>query len=498
MLTAEGSSADPSPCPIKNADDLRKILSLPKPVHLLQLEPSSATIVIELLYTELQKPGLEDDYRQCCIKCLKPLVKEFQTLPSSLFLRDVERDGTGVLTGGGFADVYKGISGGKAVCLKVLQVHIAESGRKREKLKADFCQEALLWTQLRHPNLLSLLRVNTNLFPEGLCLVSPWMDHGDIITFLRENPGHDRIRAVHEIVSGLEYLHSLSPTVVHGDIKGANILVDEKNHCLLADFGLADFAVETTIMAAASSSGAIKGSIRWMAPEVYSFAMGPEESTKEKASKEDKTPRDIYSFACTVLEIMTGKPPFHNLIDPVVMYRVSTNCIRPERPSEGWCPDHIWNLVKLSWDKDPLRRPTAKTLQCYLQRLIEAGNPFPRDPSFIGYLDLDDPPPTSDSEVSVNGMATAGPSQSPDHDCLYSNAPRDFNPTQTPAETLHGKISLPSPTNARDVTLFFQENKQQNDGTAIEVPATPSSLFVHDIERDGINPLAGGGFAMSQ
>ncbi|KAL0063163.1 plasma membrane calcium [Marasmius tenuissimus] len=232
------------------------------------------------------------------------------------------------------------------------------------------------------------------------------MEHGDIITFLKENPGHDRIRALYDIVSGLQYLHSLSPPVVHGDIKGANILVDGHHQCLLADFGLADILADTTMMPT-TSSGGIKGSTRWMAPEMFSFASGVDVKgdTKGNSTKDSKkTPRDIYAFACTVLEIMTGKPPFHHLIDAAVIFQVSVHHIRPERPSEGWCPDHIWDLVELCWGEDPLRRPTATMLQRYLHRLIEAGNPFPGDPSFISYLNPDDP--SLDSRTA--GRSTLG------------------------------------------------------------------------------------------
>ncbi|KAJ8081478.1 hypothetical protein PM082_007323 [Marasmius tenuissimus] len=156
-------------------------------------------------------------------------------------------------------------------------------------------------------------------------------------------------------------------------------------------------------------SGDIKGSTRWMAPEMYSLATGDveEEARVSRAESEDKTLRDIYAFACTVLEIMTGKPPFHHLIDPAVIYQVSVHHIRPTRPSEGWCPDHIWDLVESCWSEDPLRRPRAKALQRYLQMLIEAGNPSPGDPYFIGYLmpdDLDSPPPVSALEVPAGPL----------------------------------------------------------------------------------------------
>ncbi|KAL0060223.1 hypothetical protein AAF712_012978 [Marasmius tenuissimus] len=305
------------------------------------------------------------------------------------------------------------------------------------------------------------------------------MEHGDIVSFLKENPGHDKTWVLYEIASGLQYLHSLSPPVVHGDIKGANVLVDGQRHCLLADFGLADIAAETTIMPAASS-GAIKGSTRWMAPEMYSLVMGADVdgSAKEKGAKEDKSPRDIYAFACTVLEIMTGKPPFHNLLEAAVLYQVGFRRIKPERPSEGWCPDHIWNLAELCWDGDPLRRPKAKALQGYLQRLIEAGNPSPGDPSFIGYFwpdDLDSSPPTSVPESSVEDIPIAGPSQSPNYVHLYSDLPRGFIPAQQ-SETPHGGILPPSLPDPRDVALFFQEHERQINDAVMNTGFSSPSL----------------------
>ncbi|KAF9259563.1 kinase-like protein, partial [Marasmius fiardii PR-910] len=146
-----------------------------------------------------------------------------------------------------------------------------------------------------------------------------------------------------------------------------NILVSEDHHCLLADFGLAAISAETLSMIH-TTSGAVKGSIRWMAPEIYAITDGV---NNNKNTKEDKTPRDIYAFACTVLEIMTGKPPFSEfLIDAAVIYQVSVRRIRPERPAEGWCPDHIWKLVEVCWDEDPLKRPRAKALHSYLESLV--------------------------------------------------------------------------------------------------------------------------------
>ncbi|KAF9262819.1 kinase-like protein, partial [Marasmius fiardii PR-910] len=164
-------------------------------------------------------------YRRRCTKCLNVLVKKYHVFPTSFFCDNVRRDGDYPLGGGGFADVYKGVSGSRPVCLKVLRVHTQVDENKRKKMVEDFCQEALIWTQLSHPNVLQLIGVNTNLFKTDFCLISPWMVNNDIITFLKRKPEHNRLRSIREIAAGLEYLHSRSPTVVHGDIKGVLALL---------------------------------------------------------------------------------------------------------------------------------------------------------------------------------------------------------------------------------------------------------------------------------
>lgn len=82
----------------------------------------------------------------------------------------------------------------------------------------------------------------------------------------------------------LAYLHDQN--VIHGDVKGGNVLVSAQNKILLCDFGLAK---TTGIVTSSSLAG--KGSLRWQAPEL----MG-EDPTKTCES-------DVYAFAMTIYEV---------------------------------------------------------------------------------------------------------------------------------------------------------------------------------------------------
>ncbi|KAJ3876349.1 hypothetical protein F5051DRAFT_37494 [Lentinula edodes] len=88
---------------------------------------------------------------------------------------------------------------GKAVCLKVLRLVTEQDEGARATVRKRFCREALVWRQLKHPHILPLLGVNMELFLPSFCLISPWMENKDIITYLRKNPDHDLYRAVRNI-----------------------------------------------------------------------------------------------------------------------------------------------------------------------------------------------------------------------------------------------------------------------------------------------------------
>ncbi len=63
-------------------------------------------------------------------------------------------------------------------------------------LLQEFCQEALVWRQLRHPNVLPFLGISKELFTPRYCLISPWMVNGDVMSYLEAHPDHDRLTSV--------------------------------------------------------------------------------------------------------------------------------------------------------------------------------------------------------------------------------------------------------------------------------------------------------------
>lgn len=114
-----------------------------------------------------------------------------------------------------------------------------------------------------------------------------------------------------QILLGLNYLHSKG--IVHCDVKGQNVLVTEQEVIKIADFGCARRVEEESPM--------IAGTPAFMAPEVAS-------------GQKQGFAADVWALGCTMLEMITGKPPWRGFSDPAaLLYRVGFSGDVPEVPS---------------------------------------------------------------------------------------------------------------------------------------------------------------------
>ena len=95
---------------------------------------------------------------------------------------------------------------------------------------------------------------------------------------------------VTKILEGLRYLHQND--VVHCDLKAANILTTKTGNVKLSDFG-----VSLSLRAMERETSDVVGTPNWMAPEVIELKGASPKS-------------DIWSLGCTVIELLTGQPPY--------------------------------------------------------------------------------------------------------------------------------------------------------------------------------------------
>ncbi|KDQ07873.1 hypothetical protein BOTBODRAFT_94459, partial [Botryobasidium botryosum FD-172 SS1] len=266
---------------------------------------------------------------------------------------------------GGFADCWQGLFLGRyKVAMKTPRGRFADEVKNRisfflRDIKR-LVREAKVWSHLNHPNILPFL---------GLCeldsmsfLVSPWMENGHAFEFVQKHPEADCLQLLAQVAKGLEYLHAFNPPVIHGDLRGPNILISEFGNAYIADFGLSELNLEG-YDPRYSTPWLIAGHPRWQAPETIKA------TTKEEARRNVAT--DIFAFGRVMLELFTKAVPFsYILVDFQVMLLVMQGNI-PKRPfnveavSRGLSGD-MWKLMLNCWDVDPSQRPNAESIVAQL------------------------------------------------------------------------------------------------------------------------------------
>ncbi|KAJ8077692.1 Rho guanine nucleotide exchange factor [Marasmius tenuissimus] len=300
---------------------------------------------LDLLQALLDNPGLPRQTRSSIFNVMLRLSKTSGLYPKCLTLRNVEKLGEHPVAGGGFGDVWKGKVADQTVCLKVVRVFAASDV---QHLVKEYMREAIVWQQLRHPNLLPFVGVYyLSASQEQLCLVSPWMERGNLVTYLQNTPRKlvNHISLASDIAFGLAYLHDLK--IVHGDMKGVNVLITPKLRACIGDFGLSHVADSYALKLTTSITSRSRGTTRWLAPELLI----------PKPSVVSTTQSDIYAYGCVCYEIFAGCAPFHDLIDGAVLLAVYVEKQHPPRPPE--LDDNVWELMTSCWKYDPALRPTA-------------------------------------------------------------------------------------------------------------------------------------------
>ncbi|KAG8998468.1 hypothetical protein FRB93_013700 [Tulasnella sp. JGI-2019a] len=273
------------------------------------------------------------------------------------------------IAGGGYCDIFLGMHTPTRLRLALKRPRFCLKGTvEADEARRRFEREAHIWISLVHSNVLpfyGLLEISNDIY-----LASPWMDFGDLSKFTTARlhylnlPAVEQLRAtdaqrlaystfkefdvIHGIAVGLAYLHSKG--VVHGDLKAANVLLDDLLNPMLGDFGMTKVLGGEYSVTSPGLRG--KGSSRWMSPGLV--------DSSPKTAKSD-----IYAFSMIIVEVLTGKIPFPNLGSSGSVFRAICCGRRPPfepLSREGQNFEGLWNLAASCWDVDPDKRPNARDI----------------------------------------------------------------------------------------------------------------------------------------
>eukprot|EP01010_Urceolus_cornutus_P000718 NODE_1230_length_1019_cov_240.205155_g944_i0.p1 GENE.NODE_1230_length_1019_cov_240.205155_g944_i0~~NODE_1230_length_1019_cov_240.205155_g944_i0.p1 ORF type:complete len:290 (-),score=73.62 NODE_1230_length_1019_cov_240.205155_g944_i0:120-989(-) len=251
-----------------------------------------------------------------------------------------------VLGKGSFGQVYLGLlRDGKFVAVKTVEFG---SESQSEDLES-FQQELDVMKDLNHINIVRYLGSDYSDSDNVLNIFLEYMPQGSIATVTKK---FDKLPVAtvksytKQILEGLAYLHGCG--IIHRDIKGDNILLDNEGCCKLADFGCSKKLDE--LCSKTHACNTMVGTPYWMAPEVitndngYSF----------KA--------DVWSVGCTVCEMLTKAPPWPEFASMwAAIYHIA-NSVGPPSGIPGDLEPSLRDLIDQCFERDVSKRPSSKEL----------------------------------------------------------------------------------------------------------------------------------------
>ncbi len=254
---------------------------------------------------------------------------------------------------GGFGAVYKALQDnlGREVAIKVLLPDVVSNNADYIE---QFRQEALLTSQLRHPNTITIHdygQTETGL----LFLVMEWLDGKTLTEVLKSEGALSYDRCLHisnQILKSLSEAHERG--MVHRDLKPSNLMLcvqyGEPDFVKVLDFGLVKNLSNETLTIQGKSVEAPKFTDKRRAPGTPHY-MAPEQAM----GKGTTTSADIYAFGLILHEMLTGKRAVDGTDKMDVLLRQVRQPV-PPLPEE-FRDTFLGRVVSRCVEKDPLKRP---------------------------------------------------------------------------------------------------------------------------------------------
>ncbi len=242
---------------------------------------------------------------------------------------------------GDYAKVYaaQDVKLGRKVAIKQLHSQYMDDEQKL----ARYWREAKMLLDLEHPNIMTIYDIVKH---RGRLVLE--LMQGNLMQVYggKPMPVADVRQTIRQAATGLACLHENG--IIHGDIKPANLMLSRTNVVKLGDFGLARRSAD-------AEGSMLKGTTKYMAPELVSEDFGPVGA-----------PSDLYSLGFTALELMVG-PEFDSLFPDLVafgrdkqmawmMWHCSADRQLPVKTVLNGVPDDLANVIEKLTSKDQSKR----------------------------------------------------------------------------------------------------------------------------------------------
>lgn len=256
----------------------------------------------------------------------------------------------GALIGAGsFGSVFLALNALTGELMAVKQVEMPSAGKEdaRKKSMVEALQREIeLLKDMQHPNIVQYLGSSNE--DDSLNIFLEYVPGGSVAALLNNyGPLKEPLirNFVRQILAGLAYLHNKD--IIHRDIKGANVLVDNKGGIKISDFGISKKVEAGLLTSSSNHRPSLQGSVFWMAPEVVK-----QTSYTLKA--------DIWSLGCLIVEMFTGSHPYPDCSQLQAIFKIGTGGSAPTIPQKSTA--EAKQFLGQTFELDHNKRPTADEL----------------------------------------------------------------------------------------------------------------------------------------
>ncbi len=236
--------------------------------------------------------------------------------------------------------------GGMAVVYLATEVHLSRNvaikvlppeltfGHGVERFK----REAKTAAALDHPNIIPIYRISSG--GKLFWYAMKYLEGRGLDELLKERNVFglaETIKILAQVADALDYGHEHS--VIHRDVKPANVMLDSRGRVVVTDFGIAKALTEGTLTA----SGSVIGTPYFMSPE-------------QGMGKPVTGAADQYSTGVMAYRMLSGQLPFEGDSAIDILHK---HCMMPPHPLETVAPDlprHVYLAIHKSLEKDADRR----------------------------------------------------------------------------------------------------------------------------------------------
>jgi serine/threonine-protein kinase len=224
----------------------------------------------------------------------------------------------------------------RKVAIKTLRYDELDEDQLAE-LKERFFREAEAAGRLSHPNIVTIYDAGEDY--DITYMAMEYLDGHDLTPHCKKNnllPVNVILNIIIRVAFALDYAHK--HRVIHRDIKPANVMLTEKGHVKVTDFGIARLT-----SADSTQTGVILGTPNYMSPE-------------QVLGKKLDGRSDIFSLGAVLYELLTGEKPFKSSNIGNLMHNIASANFQPVSELRPDTPPCCEELVRRMMTKNRAKR----------------------------------------------------------------------------------------------------------------------------------------------